>query len=285
MSHSPQDQTTAFRLREQIDENPFFQLIAGTTLFRDVPLSNLPLGLLEKISREATVISIPKGEPVNIETTDPDKLVLCEILTGYVKIYDRPVSKSERLRGQIKTPAALLAWRVPNEILGDFQFICFDEAPNDYIEVTDDCSLLKVPARLVREVADTCPQIYLNIASNLAAKAIKARVRAQILGLPGSVSKVAQLFIELCRERNPNESFAKPQVLNGTFTNEDLNAFIGYKTSSTGGGIRTLIDRGYLGHFENQKTGRYVILDFAGLKEYVRQQLVKAAQRDKDKKR
>jgi hypothetical protein len=60
-----------------------------------------------------------------------------EILSGYVKIQDRPESKADQRRGVIKSPPALLAWRVPGELLGDFRFVQPEEPGEDWIQATE----------------------------------------------------------------------------------------------------------------------------------------------------
>ena len=263
-------------IRQQLDSDEFIQLIARTTLFNAIPVDHIPLASLEELCTVATVIPLKKNRSLLIETRNSEDLMIYEILSGYVKIYDQPDSPPEPAEAEIKNPPALLAWRVPGELLGDFQFTLPSEAPLDHIVATDDCQLLQIPARSIRKLANSFPQLYFNIAGNLAIKAIKARVRAQILRLPNIESMVSQLFIELLKERKPNEEVTDKSVVNGTFHIDDIAAFLGYEYRSTQEAVHQLIEDGLLKHYHSNKSGRFEICDLSGLRSLVKRELVKA---------
>lgn len=263
-------------IRSQLDSDEFIQLIANTTLFNRIPIDSVPLIALEELCAVARVIPLKKNQFLPIETKNPQKLMIYEILSGSVKIYDRPIPKSQKAKKEAKNPPALLAWRVPGELLGDFQFTLPAEAPVDHIVATDDCQLLQIPAATVRDFAASFPQLYLNIAANLALKAVKARVRAQILRLPNIESMVAQLFIELLNERKPSQEVIGKFVVNGTFHIDDIAAFLGYEYRSTQAAVHQLIEDDYLKHYESKKSGRFEICDLKGLHSLVERELDKA---------
>lgn len=271
-------------LRKQLEADDFIQLLSDTTLFRGIPPASLPLNTLEEIFKVAELIPLNKNHHLPVVVEDLSKAFVFEILSGFVKIYDRPVLKSEKRMGLTKNPPALLAWRIPKELLGDFQFTIPEAKLEDHIEATDKCRLLKVPASLVNSLAQRYPQIYLNIASNLASKANKARVRAQILRLPNIESMLAKLFIELLKERGTDSEASAAQVVNGTFRIDDIAAFLGYETRSTQAGIHNLInDHHLIDHYDNQKSGRFIIRNEKGLHKFVEQELARAHRQKKGK--
>jgi len=178
----------------------------------------------------------------------------------------------------------LLAWRVPGELLGDFQLTLPKTAPLDHIVATDDCQLLEIPAPTIRKFAISFPQVYLNIAGNLATKAIKARIRAQILRLPNIESMIAQLFIELLHERTPEEELTDRFLVNGTFHIDDIAAFLGYEYRSTQAAVHHLIEDNYLKHHRSKKSGRFEISDLQGLHLLVERELDKARESNESNK-
>jgi CRP-like cAMP-binding protein len=269
-------------LRKQLEQDEFIKLLSETTIFRNIPPSTLPLTILEEICQAANIIRLERNHTLPVAVDDVSKAFIYEILSGYVKIYDRPISKTEKIRGVIKNPPALLAWRVPKELLGDFRFAFSQEKLEDYFEATDECHLLRLPASLVTRLAQTYPQLYFNISSNLASKAIKARIRAQILRLPNIQSKVAELFIELLEERKLDPEITDKKVVSGTFHIEDIAAFLGYGDHSTQGGIRRLINAGLIDHYQTRKSGRFEICDEQGLHRFVGRELAKAVRQMKE---
>jgi CRP-like cAMP-binding protein len=223
-----------------------------------------------------------KGEHLNL--VDEGEVVF-EILSGCVKIYDRAETQSHEEIETERNPPALLAWRVHGELIGDFEFARPEERDEDYIEATDETLLLRMPNHLLHEWAKDYPQIYLNIARNLAAKARKARVRAQILRLSGIKYKTAQLFIELLNERNTIEDPETPgvQILNGTFRIADLAAFLGYQERATEGAVTEMIRRNIIKHYKNNLTGRFEICDQSLLQPYADE--LKAEEEEKRRQR
>lgn len=264
-------------IQRQLDADEFIHLISGTTLFDQIPINTIPLRTLKELCRAAKVVPLKKNHWLPIEMKNPAELMVYEILSGFVKIYDRPIPKSKKAKEEAKNPPALLAWRVPRELLGDFEFTLPKTAPFDHIYATDDCQLLQIPARTIRDFAVNFPQLYLNIAANLAIKAVKARVRAQILRLPNIESMVAQLFIELLKERNPRREGTHKFVVNGTFHIDDIAAFLGYEYRSTQAAVHKLIADDYIEHYQNnKKSGRFEIRNLEGLETLVEQELEKA---------
>lgn len=266
MSHQETSCLFAAHIREQLYSEEFIQLLTRTTTFRNISPDQIPLATLEQICKELSLKPLVKGEHLNLANEGE---VIFEILSGCVKIYDRAEDESEEETE--KNPPALLAWRVQGELLGDFEFARPEERDEDYIEATDESVLLRMPNTLLHEWAKDYPQIYLNIARNLAAKARKARIRAQILRLPGINYKTARLFIELLNERKTLEDPENPsvQILNGTFRIADLAAFLGYQERATEGAITKMIKRKIIKHYKNNLTGRFEICDPATLQPYV----------------
>lgn len=282
MSHQIENKCLfASSVREQLDNDEFIQLLTKTTTFRNILPDKLPLATLTDICLRTELKEMASKEPLKL--ADEGEAVF-EILSGYVKIQDRPESKADQRRGVIKSPPALLAWRVPGELLGDFRFVQPEEPGEDWIEATDDCRLLKMPTALIHDLAQIFPQIYLNIAGNLASKARKGRVRAQILRLPNIKCMVAQLFIELIQERKTSEESPGQHVLNGTFWLDDLAAFLGYEERATEGAVTELMDHELIKHYKNNVSGRYEICDPSGFKLYLEHQLKKAATEKKERK-
>lgn len=266
------------QFRQQFDEDEFINLLKERTLFRDIPPAELPLVTLEEISRSVEIVRLPKNRPLDFS----DQNCLYEIISGYVKIYDRdPLGskQQQQQKGQneIKHRQALLAWRVPGELLGDFNFACPRECPFDQIVATDDCQLLKIPYETVESLAQSHPQIYRNIAGNLATKAVNTRIRAQILRLPNINCMMARLFLEFLTERGYDKDIAadgKPNVINGTFYVKDIAAFLGYKYHRTQSGVRALIKAKLLEHYpeNNKRRGRFAICDKKQLEGYLEEQ-------------
>jgi CRP-like cAMP-binding protein len=275
MSHEETSCLFADHIREQLYAEKFIQLLTSTTTFKDISPEQIPLATLEQICKELSLKTLQKGEHLNLASEGE---VVFEILSGCVKIYDRQEEEGEAETGK---PRALLAWRVRGELLGDFEFARPEERDKDYIEATDESVLLRMPNHLLHDWAKDYPQIYLNIARNLAVKARKARIRAQILCLPGINYKTAQLFIELLNERKTLEDPENPgvQILNGTFRVADLAAFLGYQERATEGAITKLIQRKIIKHHKNNLTGRFEICDQALLQPYVKE--LKAAEEKK----
>lgn len=240
-----------------------------TTLFRGIAPWTLPLALLEEICANAKVIQLDKGQSLSIEPLTSEKSALFEIIKGYVKIQDRRELPKEKTSKAVKPPPALLAWRVPGDLLGDFQLVGSAEVPSDYIQVTDDCELLKIKTKTVQKIAKHNSRIYLNIAANLASKAVKARVRAQILRLPTVQCRVAKLFLELLEERQTDTAIQDYMVINGTFHLHEIAAFLGCGRRRTQDAIKVLIDEKLINHYEHDQTGRYYICDKDKLSSYV----------------
>lgn len=269
MSHEIENKCLfASAIREQLNADEFVQLLVTTTTFRDIPPHSMPLAVLEDICNRTDVIVVPRSERLDLINQGD---YLFEILSGYVKICDP--SEAHRTPGMIDSEPALLAWRIPGELLGDFKFALPEVSGNDEITATDECHLLRMPASLIHELAVRFPRIYFNIARNLAAKARKAGIRAQILRIGPLRGKVARLFLELIAERGTTEESTGEHVLNGTFRVDELAAFIGYEERSTGGVISEMRNLGLIEHYNNQMSGRYEIRDEAGLKDYLEQHL------------
>ena len=256
-------------LKELLEQDEFFQIIMRTTLFRGIAPWTLPLALLEEICADAKVITLERVTPVKIEPVTSENSALFEIISGYVKIQDRRPHPKERTSKDLKPPPALLAWRVPGELLGDFQLVGSSDTPKDYILTTDPCELLMIKTTTVRKIAAYDSRIYLNIAENLASKAVKARVRAQILRLPTVECMVAKLFLELLDERGTDPSIRENPVVNGTFHREEIAAFLGCGLRSTQKAISKLVKAKLINHHEHDQTGRYYIRDKNRLMTYV----------------
>lgn len=286
MSHPKKmNRTAAGNVRKQLANDEFIQLLTNTTLFRNIPPIDLPLNTLERLCSATDIVPLLKNRTLKIELHNPEKLLVYEILSGFVKIYDRAVLKSEQRLGLTWNPPALLAWRVPGELLGDFQFTLPDETREDHIVATDDCRLLKIPARLIREIAQSHPQLYFNVATNLASKATKGRIRAQILRLPKVEYMVAKLFIELLAERKADEQPSGRLLVNGTFRIDDIAAFLGHGYHSTQAGIHELISQKLIKHHRNIKSGRFEICNLKGLHRFLETELTKAEEQKKQKRR
>jgi len=269
MSHQIENKCLfATYVREQLNADEFVQLLITTTTFRDIPPHSMPLAVLEDICNRTDVMVLSRNERLDL-VSEGDYLF--EILSGYVKICDP--SSPIGAPGAGDSEPALLAWRIPGELLGDFKFALPEVSGTDQITATDECRLLRIPASLIHELAVTFPQIYLNIARNLAAKARKAGIRAQILRIGPLRGKVAQMFIELIAERKTSEVSPGQHVLNGTLRVDEIAAFIGYEERSTGGVISEMRNLGLIEHYNNQLSGRYEILDEAGLKNYLERNL------------
>lgn len=251
-------------IREQLKADEFVQLLITTTTFRDISPHSVPLAVLEDICNRTDVIRLSRNERLDLVSGGD---YLFEILSGYVKICDPPGVNGSS--GTSESEPALLAWRIPGDLLGDFKFALPEVSGNDQITATDECQLLRMPSPLIHELAVTFPQIYFNIARNLASKARKASIRAQILRIRTLRGKVAQMFIELIAERKTSEESPGQHVLNGTLRVDELAAFIGYEERSTGGVISEMRNLGIIEHYNNQMSGRYEIRNEVGLRAYL----------------
>jgi CRP-like cAMP-binding protein len=269
MSHRNDNECSfASSIREQLKSDEFIQRLSTTTTFRNIPPDSMPLAMLEDICNRTDKMILGKNERLDL-VSEGDYLF--EILSGYVKICDPHGPNANA--GAHEDEPALLAWRIPGELLGDFKFALPEIPGADQITVTDDCELLRMPAPLIHEVAEAFPRIYLNIARNLASKARKAGIRAQILRIPKVKAKVAQLLIELISERGTTEERPGQHVLNGTFRVDELAAFIGYGERSTDDVLTELRTMGIIDHFQKQNSGRYEIRDERRLKAYLQDHL------------
>jgi CRP-like cAMP-binding protein len=260
------DQSLARRLREQLEKDEYIQMLGERTIFRGIRLAELPLPRLEKISESFRPVPLRRGGKLDLSK----KGAVYEIISGYVKIYDRALKAYEMGKRHVKNPPALLAWRVPGELLGDFRFTV-PEATLDQIEATDECQLLEMPSELLRELGRAYSEIYKNIAWNLAAKAIKERVRAQILQQPNINCMIAKMFLELLEERKTEELIQdgkKVKVVRGSFHVKDIAAFLGYEYHRTQTGMRSLIEEELLAHYKNHRSGRF-ICNKDGLSKYL----------------
>lgn len=263
------DQTLARRMREQLDKDEFINMLKGRTLFRNLPPTLLPTSTLEEISASVKVMPLAKNRKLDLQKSD----ALYEIISGYVKIYDRALKPWEKGKKTVKNPPALLAWRVPGELLGDFRFT-FPDTMLDQIEATDDCLLMEVPADLLRRLAQTYWQIYHNIACNLAAKAIKTRIRAQLLRQPNVNCMIAKIFLEFLKERGSvdvTQGGKKMKLVQGSFHVKDIAAFLGYEYHRTQTGVHDMIEKGLLAHYKNHRSGRFLCNE-AGLRRYLEQE-------------
>jgi CRP-like cAMP-binding protein len=268
------NQNTARELRKQLDEDGFFKQLSNTTLFHNIQPTRMTLTALEELSQMIEIEELPQKEVLKIDGSS----TLYEIISGYVKIYDRKLKGGEKGKKPIKNPPALLAWRVPGDLLGDFQFALPEMQLIDHIEATDNCALLKISTATVRNLAQQYPQIYLNIARNLAAKAVKTRIRAQILRLPNIECMIAKMFIELIAERDYDQDINRKEnlkVLNGTFYVEDIAAFLGYEYHRTQTGVRSLIKARLLAHYQHNKSGRFSICEEQMLHTYLEHEQLK----------
>ncbi len=250
------DRTLARRLRKQLDEDAYFGALKERTLFRGLPPARLPLETLEEISDSIRVVQLRKNEQLDLKQSDS----IYEIISGYVKIYDRALKGWEKQKKSVRNPPALLAWRIPGELLGDFRFTKPD-AVTDQVVATDECLLMEAPADLLRRLAQDHPQIYLNIACNLASKGVKTRVRAQILRQPNAGCMIAKMFLELLAERGREEAVKDGKawgLVKGSFYIGDIAAFIGYEYHGTQLALHALIKEGLLGHHGSVKSGRFL---------------------------
>ncbi|HEV2861438.1 MAG TPA: hypothetical protein VGX48_10560 [Pyrinomonadaceae bacterium] len=266
------DQTLAQQLRQKLDADPFINFLKSRTLFHNIAPAQLPLELLEEISRSVQIIRLARNRQLELQRP-PD--FIYEIVSGYVKIYDRAPSaaEGEGETGDDSNPPALLAWRVPGELLGDFKFAFPASRFSDSIIATDECRLLKVPVETLHSLGLSHPQVYLNLAGNLASKAIKTRIRAQLLRLPNIRCMIARLFIEFLAERGYDEAVdegARARVVNGTFHIRDIAAFLGYEYRQTQTGVHDLIKEDLIAHYRgNKKSGRFVIRSEEKLRRYL----------------
>lgn len=274
--------TFASQIRERLIADEFIQLLTSTTTFHDIPPEQIPLAVLEEICAQTEIVTLHKNEPLEVKK---QQNFVFEILEGYVKIYDQPVGQLEPGRNH-NNPPALLAWRIRGELLGDFRFANPKQESEDWIVATDECRLLKMPAPLLHRLAQRYPQIYLNIAGNLVAKANKARVRAQILRLPNIECMTAQLFIDLLAERATSDAENSGcHVLNGTFRIDDLAAFLGYEEHATQAAINKMIKSEIINHYKNKVSGRYEICKRSGLEPYLKRELRKAEEKKNSRRR
>jgi CRP-like cAMP-binding protein len=266
------DQTLATRLLQQLDKDEFINLLKERALFRDIPPARMSLVMLEELSQSIEIEWLAKNRPLDFRQDH-----LYEIISGYVKIYDPVPRGAKKEEKEDKDRRALLAWRVKGELLGDFNFADKRENPPDEIVATDECLLLRIPNDTVRNLALTYPQIYLNIARNLASKAINTRIRAQVLRLPSMNCMIAKMFIEFLDERGYDKDIirgGKSNVINGTFYIKDIAAFLGYNYHRTQSGVSALIKEKLLDHYppDNKRRGRFVIRDEKKLRRYLEEQ-------------
>jgi hypothetical protein len=284
MSHSPTRRCSVLDLCKLLQGDKFLQLLAGTTLFRDISPTELPVDVLDQMFTQMDLIELKTNEPFKkLRSGGPD---LYEILSGYVMIYDRPNLPIDKKAGTQKDPPpALLAWRVPGELLGDFKFSLPHDKFQDHFVATDPCQLLVIPHSLVGTIARYQPRIYLNLGANLAGKAVKARVRAQILRLPTIECKIAKLFLELLNEREFDPTITDRSVVNGTFHVRDIGAFLGHGETSTTKGIRMLINNGVLIHYQNERSGRFEVPDKERLRQYLDVAWLKATKKPNQEQR
>src|SRR4051812_42242290 len=112
------DQTLTRRFQEELDKDEFSNILKGRTLFRDLPPAQLPLVTLDEIFSSVKIVPLAKNRKLNLRQSDD----LYEIISGYVKIYDRALKAWEKKEKSVKNPPALLAWRIPGKLLGDFRF-------------------------------------------------------------------------------------------------------------------------------------------------------------------
>lgn len=269
------DRTLTSKLMAQLEADEFMSMLRHTTLFRDLSLEKLPLETLDEIYNAVKIVPLPKSKPLDLSESES----LYEIISGYVKIFDRALTAREKRDIKIlQNLPALLAWRVPGELLGDFRFTD-SGAALDRIEATDECLLLELPAEFVKRLAESHPQIYFNIACNLASKAIKTRIRAQILRQPKVKPRIAMLFLELLAERKGEpvaEHGPEWTLIKGTFLINDIGAFLGYAWKVTERGLSALIRKGLLKHHENNRSGRYLCNE-AELRKYLAEEKSKEA--------
>jgi CRP-like cAMP-binding protein len=213
---------------------------AGSRLFESIGLDNISLSQLRRLAEGSRLVNKEAGE--TIEVTHQ---YVYEILSGYVAVYD-----------QEARPRSLLAWRVPGDLLGDFYFINPEAAGDfqDHFVATDSCRLLRFDADILRQLIQNYSILLWGISQQLARKAINSRIRAQIRSHKDSFAQMAQLILELIKERGLGGKDGLSLI--GTYTYHDFEDFLGCSYSAISKACDFLKRRRCIEHLEENANSR-----------------------------
>lgn len=164
------------------------------------------------------------------------------IMSGYLAIWMR-----SRFNPKKQT---FLAWRGPEQIIGEMRPIHGAEPFTSTITTCDKCEFLEIQNRAFVELAQTSPMIYRNIANLLVKKMESERNRSEVIQTPSRERRTAQTLIYLAEERCGTDLFDMGRSLRipGMIHQDELGAY--------GGFSRENVSR-HLGSFRKKKIISY----------------------------
>lgn len=202
-------------------------------LFKNVKLDQLaPLLGKDRAGNDISRICRLKANqglyPVRNETS-----YVYVIISGYLAIWMR-----SRFNPKKET---FLAWRGPEQIIGEMRPIDLAEPFVSTIITCENCEFLEMQNSAFVKLAEIIPMIYRNIANLLVKKMASERNRSEVIQTPTRVRRTAQTLIYLAEERCGKEQFDRGGRLTipGMIHQDELAAYGGFSRENVNRHLRS----------------------------------------------
>lgn len=165
--------------------------LRGLELFRDLRNETLQF-----ICQDSSIYEVDPNQ--RLETTRDSINYLYVILEGYVTAW-RPSCFDP-------TDEYFLAWRGPNQIIGEMRALGTDPSSTRF-QTCDSCRLLEISSQAFTHAAGSDPLMYHNFSKLLMKKLRYQGHRAEVVQMANTRLKVVQTVLHLAEDRCGSETF------------------------------------------------------------------------------
>jgi CRP-like cAMP-binding protein len=176
------------------------------------------------------------------------------IMSGYLAIWIR-----SRFNPKKET---FLAWRGPEQIIGEMRPIDFADPFVSTITTCEQCEFLEIRNSAFVKLAETIPMIYRNIATLLVKKMASERNRSEVIQTPSRERRTAQTLIYLAEERRGKELVDRGRRLTipGMIHQDELGAYGGFSRENVNRHLRSFRRKKIISYTASRSGNRITIL-------------------------
>jgi CRP/FNR family transcriptional regulator, cyclic AMP receptor protein len=250
MTHPRQSATAPRYVRQlQMDD------LAGIEMFRDLKEETL-----SQICQAGAIRVMKPNARLHPTRDQVDHIYV--ILEGYLAIW-RPSCFNPR-------DEYFLAWRGPNQIIGEMRAIGTEPTAARF-QTCDRCKFIEIRNDTFRDVADSDPLIYRNIAELLMKKMRYQGHRSEVVQMSNPASQVAQTLLHLAEERCGTKSFNEQAVLAipGFLHQREMGAYAGITRETVNRELGALRDKDIITLITSKSGCKITIMNRTVLQEIV----------------
>jgi len=186
---------------------------------------------IRQFENSSQIVRLKAGE--SLVTSRQGSEYLYIIRRGYVSIWMPPSFDP-------KLPEVFLAWRGPEQIIGELRKKG-DDPSNTSIKTYEPCELIQIRLDTFRDVAETVSLLYQNVAYMVLSKMRHEGRRSEVVQMNPALRQVAQTLINLAEDRCPDFSFEELiHAIPGIIHQDELAGYAGITRQSVHRQLKTL---------------------------------------------